>query len=102
MMLELYGHRVEVAHDGQDGIALAQRFHPDVVLCDIGLPGMSGYEVAQRLRKEPRQPRWLVAITGYGNADDLRRSAQAGFDEHFVKPVDPTRLSQQLEKLASS
>ena len=75
----------------------AEAWHPDVVLCDIGLPGMDGYAIATALRKNGRMARArLIAVTGYGQEDDKRRALEAGFDEHLVKPVDPEKLLGKL------
>jgi CheY-like chemotaxis protein len=80
-------HEVHLAHDGASALAQAQAHRPDLVLLDIGLPGMSGYDVAQRLREQPEfRETLLVALTGYGQEEDRRRSYEAGFDEHLVKP----------------
>ena len=102
-LLELAGHDVEVATRGQQGVDLAKGHHPDVVLCDIGLPnGMTGFDVAQQLRGDPStRDVPLVALTGYGRPDDKARSAQAGFDAHLVKPIDTQTLEQVLARLAS-
>jgi CheY-like chemotaxis protein len=88
-LLKLLGHEVEVAHDGPSAISLARLHRPDIILLDLGLPGMDGYQVAAELRREGccRQA-LLIALTGYGQEDDLRRSRAAGFDHHLVKPVD--------------
>jgi signal transduction histidine kinase/CheY-like chemotaxis protein len=92
LLLRLGGHEVEMAHDGSSALALAQAFRPEVILLDIGLPGMSGYEVARKLR-EVDQPRpLLIALTGYGQEEDQRRSLEAGFDYHLVKPVEMAKL----------
>jgi PAS domain S-box-containing protein len=97
MLLEMAGHRIEVADNGTEGVARARAFRPDVVLCDLGLPGLSGYDVARALRADPATARaCLVALTGHGHAEDRRRSRAAGFDEHLVKPVDPGELEQLL------
>ncbi len=89
MMLELLGHDVRMAHDGAAAIAAAIDWEPDVALLDIGLPDLTGYEVARRLRAEPRLAGMLlVAVTGWGSEDDKRRSAEAGIDHHLTKPVD--------------
>lgn len=97
MLLELAGATIEVAHDGVRAVEVAAAFRPDVVLLDIGLPGLDGYEVACRLRGEPwGKGMTLVAITGWGESDDRKRSAQAGFDAHLVKPIDHAVLMQLL------
>jgi len=98
MLLELEGHVVHVAYDGVTGLALIEAVGPDVVLCDIGLPGMNGYQVAKAVRRLACVP-LLVAITGYGHADDVGRAAASGFDHYLVKPVDPAAV---LELLARS
>jgi CheY-like chemotaxis protein len=90
MLLRAAGHVTEAAHDGPAAVAAAGRFRPDVVLLDIGLPGLDGYEVARRLRAtEDGDRRLLVAVTGYGGDEVRRLAAEAGFDRHLVKPVDP-------------
>jgi CheY-like chemotaxis protein/two-component sensor histidine kinase len=87
-MLRLWGHEVAVAHDGRGGVEKARTFEPDVVLCDIGLPLMDGYQVARAIRADPAlAPTFLVALTGYALAEDQRRAAAAGFDRHLGKPV---------------
>jgi len=87
-MLRLWGHEVAVAHDGWAGVEKARTFGPDVVLCDIGLPVMDGYQVARAIRNDPAlAPTFLVALTGYALAEDQRRAAAAGFDRHLGKPV---------------
>jgi PAS domain S-box-containing protein len=97
MVLEMMGHEVAVAHTGPEGVARAREWHPDTVLCDIGLPGLDGYGVARELRRgeETRDAR-LIAITGYGREEDRRRACQAGFDHHLTKPVDPADLDGVL------
>jgi len=88
VMLQLWGHDVVVAHDGRAGVETARTFQPDVVLCDIGLPVMDGYQVARAIRADPAlAPTFLVAVTGYTLAEDQRRAATAGFDRHVGKPV---------------
>ncbi|HEX3527523.1 MAG TPA: chemotaxis protein CheB [Thermoanaerobaculia bacterium] len=97
LLLRLKGHRVEVAHDGPAALETARSFEPEVVLLDIGLPGLDGYEVAKRLREETRLSKaLLVALTGYGQEEDRRRARHAGFDHHFTKPVDPAVLYQLI------
>jgi PAS domain S-box-containing protein len=86
-VLELDGHEVAVAHSGPEGIVAARQFHPDLVFCDIGLPGMEGYEVARVFRADKElQHAHLVALSGYALPEDLRRAAEAGFDRHIAKP----------------
>jgi PAS domain S-box-containing protein len=95
-LLRTRGQCVSVAHNGQDALAQALLQRPDVVLLDIGLPGMNGYEVAIALRRQSGGGPALVAITGYGQDADARRAAEAGFDRHLVKPVDAGELEQVL------
>jgi two-component system CheB/CheR fusion protein len=98
-LLELWGHEVRVALDGPMAIEAAAEFLPDVVLIDIGLPGMDGYEVARRLRREPVHSRTrLLALTGYGKVEDRRRSREAGFQWHLTKPVNPGELERLLAR----
>jgi PAS domain S-box-containing protein len=93
MMFAAWHHQVEVAHDGLAALEKARHQHPDIMLLDIGLPGIDGYEVARQLRSESGfENMLLVAITGYGQEDDRRRSQEAGFDLHLVKPVDSRML----------
>jgi signal transduction histidine kinase len=94
--LELDGHRVESAEDGPRGVEVALRTTPDVILVDIGLPGLDGYAVGRRLRAALGDRVTLVALTGYGQSEDRRRTSEAGFDAHLVKPVDPEVLSRAL------
>ena len=92
-LLELSGHEVTLASSGPQGLSLAAEFDPEVVLCDIGLPGMSGYEVAQALRRQSAPSLLaLVAMTGYGGDEDQKRSRAAGFDTHLTKPLDVDAL----------
>lgn len=100
-LLEMDGHRVEVAADGVAGIEAANQFKPQVVLCDIGLPGgMNGFDVAQALRMNPGIPSpVLVAVTGYGQDSDRKQSAAAGFDRHLTKPVGQSELRSLLIEL---
>jgi two-component system CheB/CheR fusion protein len=86
-----------VAHSGAAALDLADSYQPDVVLLDIGMPGMDGYEVARRIRRQPRTAgAMLVALTGYGQENDLERSRAAGFNFHLVKPVDLASLQALL------
>lgn len=97
-LLKSWGHEVYTAFNGPTAIDLAKMLHPQIVLLDIGMPGMSGYEVATKLRSEPGlEGMVLMALTGYGQADDRRRSQEAGFDHHLTKPPDPAALAALLE-----
>jgi CheY-like chemotaxis protein len=87
-LLELEGHTVSVAYDGREGVEKAQRELPTVVLCDLGLPGLTGFEVAAALRATPSlRDVFLVALTGYTQPDDIRKVRAAGFDAHVAKPA---------------
>lgn len=100
MLARLYGQEVQVAHDGPSALAAAQGYRPDVILLDIGLPGMDGYEVARRLRGRPEFGGTLiVALTGWGQESDRQRSKEAGFDRHLVKPVEPEDLQKLLAEV---
>jgi signal transduction histidine kinase/ActR/RegA family two-component response regulator len=102
LLLELSGHAVAVAHRGADGIATARWFQPDAVLCDIGLPDMSGYDVARALRDgEPSRSLPLIAVTGYATTDDRDAALAAGFDDHLRKPVDADDLRDVLRQRRS-
>jgi PAS domain S-box-containing protein len=99
-ILRLVGHDVQVAYSGQSALEVAMEFQPTIVLLDIGLPEMNGYEVARRLRQRPQsKDTLLIAMTGYGQDSDLQRSTQAGFDYHLVKPVDPEKLEGLFTRL---
>ena len=98
-LLELQGHRVRIAYNGMATLEIVKEFVPDAVLLDIGMPGMDGYEVATRLRQQPAlRTTMLVALTGWGQQEDRRRSAEAGFDRHLVKPLDVKVLQGLLEE----
>jgi PAS domain S-box-containing protein len=97
MLLALLGHEAAVAYNGLEGVRQGREWRPDVVLCDIGLPGLDGYAVAGELRQDPATAgARLIAITGYGQDEDRRRTLQAGFDHHLTKPVDPAVLQPLL------
>lgn len=97
-LLTLSGHDARIAGDGARGLALAEDFRPEVVFCDLGLPGMSGYEVAKALRSSPfGRDIVIAALTGYGQPGDREKTAQAGFDAHLVKPVDPSVIESFLD-----
>lgn len=97
MVLRRMGHEVDTAHDGVEGMDYARRFRPDVILLDIGLPRINGLETARSIRAQPwGKSIFLIAVTGYGQEEDRRRSLEAGFDCHMVKPVDITELKKKL------
>jgi CheY-like chemotaxis protein len=99
LLLECYGYEVAVAYCGHDGVRAAERCRPDVVLCDIGLPGLDGYAVARKLRRNPATAAArLIAVAAYGQDEDRRRSHEAGFEQHLVKPVDPDALQRVLDR----
>jgi CheY-like chemotaxis protein len=97
IIFELWGHEVRTSDSGTGALALLEHFTPEVAFVDIGLPDIDGYELAERLRKkdELRSLR-LIALTGYGSADDRQRARVAGFDHHVVKPAEPHRLAELL------
>jgi PAS domain S-box-containing protein len=103
MLLEIDGHEVRVAHGGHAALALAQAFRPEIALLDIGMPALSGYEVAIALRKEPwGKAMQLIALTGWGQESDRRRSKAAGFDRHLTKPIDMDALWAVLKRPLSA
>jgi len=98
-LLALWGYEVTTANEGTAGIEIAATFKPDVVLVDLGLPGISGYEVARRLRKHPQlKDVRIIAQTGWGDSNDRRRTREAGFDHHMLKPLDPEELRAVLAR----
>jgi CheY-like chemotaxis protein/two-component sensor histidine kinase len=100
ILLQLTGHEVFIAHDGHTALDAAEQHRPGVVLLDIGLPSLNGYDVCRRIRQEPwGKTMVLIALTGWGQDEDRRRSQEAGFDGHLVKPVDHTRLLTLLATL---
>lgn len=103
MYVEALGHQVSVENSSIKALPLAQSVRPDVCLLDIGLPDMDGYELARRLRADPAtSASVLVAVTGYGQEQDRSRTRAAGFDHHFVKPIDTAALAELLHKAASA
>jgi len=97
LLAQWWGHRVEVAHKGEEALRTARECHPAVVLLDLGMPPVDGWELARRLRSEPAlKETLLVAISGFGQAEDLRRSREAGCDCHLTKPVEPEMIRQIL------
>jgi len=98
-LLEIPGHEVELAHTGPDGLEAARRLRPAIVICDIGLPGMDGYRVAEELRRDPRTAdTCLIALTGYGGQEDRKRALASGYDLHLTKPVQPEELLKLLSQ----
>ena len=100
-LLELEGHRVDTAETGPRGLELARDLRPEIALIDIGLPEVDGYEVARRFRALGPRP-YLIALTGYGQPDDVKRARDAGFDAHLLKPVDPDALTNVLNEIGRS
>jgi CheY-like chemotaxis protein len=99
-VLEMQGYQVALALTGVIALDKARHWKPDVVLCDIGLPGMDGYEVARAFRRDPElNPRRLIAVTGYGEDEHRKRAQEAGFDQHMLKPVDPDALHRLLQSV---
>ena len=97
--LSLNGHDVRIAHDGSRGLELAAEFDPDVVICDIGLPGMDGYQVARAFRsRQALRDMFLVALSGYAQPDDLQRARDAGFNRHLAKPTSVESLERLLSE----
>jgi signal transduction histidine kinase/ActR/RegA family two-component response regulator len=97
LLLQFWGHDVRAVQDGASALIAARTYQPDVILLDLGLPGLDGYDVARQLRQEPSLGKpLLIAVTGYGSEDDRRRTREAGFDHHLIKPVDPDALRAVL------
>jgi len=100
MLLQVSGHETHTAHDGLEAVAAAERYRPEVVLLDIGLPSLNGYDAARRIREQPwGKDMVLIALTGWGQEADRRKSKDAGFDQHMVKPVDLDALMRLLASL---
>jgi len=102
MLLGVRGEEVRIAYDGAKALEVERDFRPDVVLLDIGLPAVSGYDVAERIRQKRGDKVLIVAITGWGQEKDLRRAEDAGIDHHFTKPVDFEALVALIERAAPS
>jgi CheY-like chemotaxis protein len=98
--LESEGHTVVTATDGTSALTLFEQSLPDVAILDIGMPGLSGYTVAERIRAQGRQPLKLIALSGLGQEEDKRRAVDAGFDVHFTKPADIPTLNKLLASIA--
>jgi CheY-like chemotaxis protein len=97
LLLHMKGFHAQSAHSGQAALDMAGKFQTDVILLDLGMPGLDGYQVAERLRGTPAV---LVALTGYGQEEDHRRTSRAGFYHHMLKPVDPDELFALLTRIA--
>jgi PAS domain S-box-containing protein len=101
-LIKSFGHEVLTVHDGGEALQISEGYRPEVIMLDIGMPGMNGLEVARRLRERKRSPEPLiVAVTGWGKPEDEARSREAGFDVHLVKPVEPQRIREVLERSKS-
>src|SRR6267378_3417642 len=98
MLLTVRGDKVRIAYDGAEAVAAEHDFNPEVVLLDIGLPKLSGYDVARRIRSARGDGVLIIAITGWGQDDDRRRAREAGFDHHFTKPVDFEMLFDLIDR----
>ncbi len=97
-LLEYSGHHVTVANDGAAGIELARALRPDLVICDLQMPELNGYEVIKRLHQDPQWRRVpIIAVTAFSMAGDRETALQAGFDEHVTKPIDPEKFVRQIE-----
>ena len=102
ILLTLKGNEVQTAHDALEALGMAEAFRPDLVLLDTGLPGMNGYDVAHRIRNDLGMTEVLLAaLTGWGQEEDRRRSREAGFDYHLVKPASPEALDALLSAVAA-
>lgn len=101
LLLRLYGHEIHVAHSCAAALAVVQSCSPDVILMDLGMPDLDGYETAKRLRVTLGTNPIFVAVTGYGQEHYRERSRQEGFDRHFLKPVDPVELADYLLECAA-
>jgi CheY-like chemotaxis protein len=95
----MWGHEVEVAEDGSAGVHKALAWRPEVAVVDIGLPVLDGYEVARRLRAALKERIFLIALTGYNQAEDRQRAFEAGFNVHMAKPADLEELSRLLASI---
>ena len=101
MLLRLHGHQVETAYDGEEAVTRAREFRPEVILLDLGMPRMGGDLACRVIRAEPwGKDLQIIALTGWGQESDRRRTQEAGFNHHLVKPVDPALLLEHLATLA--
>jgi CheY-like chemotaxis protein len=101
-LLTLSGHQVQTAHEGHAAVRIALSFRPEFIFMDLGMPGLDGFAAAQRLRREPGfDAVRIIAVTAYGTEDDRRRSREAGFDQHYLKPIDPRFLESLLGNVST-
>lgn len=100
VLVTTLGGEARIAYDGESGLRVLEEFEPQVILLDIGMPGMDGYETCRRIRQRWEKEVAVVALTGWGQAQDKRLAAEAGFDAHLTKPADPARLEELLKALA--
>jgi CheY-like chemotaxis protein len=102
MLVEMLGHDVRTAFGGEEALEVAGAFHPEVVLLDLGMPGLDGYEACRRMRVQPWGTKMtVVAVTGWGQPEARRKTALAGFDQPLVKPVAPALIARTLQELAA-
>jgi CheY-like chemotaxis protein len=102
MLIELLGHEVRTAFDGEEAVVVGSAFQPEVVMLDLGMPRMDGYEACRRMRLQPWGAKMtVVAVTGWGQAEVRHAAALAGFDRHLVKPVAPALIASTLDELAA-
>jgi two-component system, chemotaxis family, CheB/CheR fusion protein len=104
VLLQFSGHETHMAHDGVEAVEATTKLQPDVILLDIGLPRLNGYDAARKIREQREQPGrpLLVALTGWGQDEDRRRTEEAGFDAHLVKPVDEAALCKLFDDFGIS
>ena len=102
IMLKLMGNDTRTAYDGEEAVAAVGEFRPDVILLDIGMPKLNGYEACRRIREQPGGEKLIIiAQTGWGQEDDRQRTQDAGFDQHLVKPIDTAALMKLLAELSN-
>ena len=102
LLLKIMGNEVGTAYDGEQAVEAAAALRPEVVVLDLGMPKLNGYEACRRIREQPwGQGMFLIALTGWGQEEDRHRTAEAGFNQHMVKPVDPDVLMKLLASLSS-
>jgi CheY-like chemotaxis protein len=102
-LLRMSGHEVHLAHEGLAAVEMALRLQPDVIVLDIGMPGLNGYDAARRIRAQPWAANaFLIAATGWGQEDDRRKASAAGFDLHLTKPFDPDQLTDLIARRQSA